>query len=114
MINGRSLALAYAAIEEKDWSAAAQHAQAALQAGHRAALPLLAVIKYSQSDFAGALQALEEARQAGEIGADGISRLIRTCWRATFGVGGSCCAIAATRTCLARRSTMCRAGEVNH
>lgn len=76
-MNGRSLALAYAAIEGKDWPAAAEHAQAALHEGHRSALQLLAVIKYSQSDFAGALQAFEEARQAGEIGADGLSRLIR-------------------------------------
>jgi hypothetical protein len=76
-MSAREMALAYAAVEGKDWRRAGEHADRALQGGHRAALQLLAVIRYQEGNFAAALSLLEEARHAGELTADGAARLIR-------------------------------------
>jgi hypothetical protein len=73
----RALALAYAAVEAKDWPAAAHYCNVALQNRDRLALELLAVVKYKQADFKNALELLEEARYADEISAEGAARLIR-------------------------------------
>ncbi|MGE0863603.1 MAG: tetratricopeptide repeat protein [Vicinamibacterales bacterium] len=76
-MSDRLLALAYAAVEGRDYPAARRHIEAALAAGDRRPLELLAVVHYLQSDFAGALARFEEARREGASTADGLGRLIR-------------------------------------
>jgi len=73
----RRATLAYAAVENQDWHAAAMHAEAAWQGGYRPASQLLAMIRHKQRDFAGAVEAIERALRDNELGADGAARLIR-------------------------------------
>jgi hypothetical protein len=76
-MSARLLALAYAAVEGRDFPAARRHIEAAFATGNRGPLELLAVVHYMEGDFTGALKCLEEARREGISTADGLSRLIR-------------------------------------
>lgn len=76
-MNSRDLALAYAAVEGKQWEAAARYCRNAIESGDRVAVQLLAVIRYKQSDFGAAIELLEAAKDAGELTSDGAARLVR-------------------------------------
>lgn len=76
-MSDRLLALAYAAIEGRDYASAHRHIEAALSAGDRRPQELQAVAHYMQSNFAGALACLEAARRDGASTGDGLARLVR-------------------------------------
>jgi hypothetical protein len=61
----RSAVLAQAAIDSRDWDAAAHHAETALAGGYEPARALLAAIAYNRGDYAGAIRILEGLPSAG-------------------------------------------------
>jgi hypothetical protein len=76
-VSDRLLALAYAAIEGRDYASAHRHIESALGAGDHRAQELQAVAYYMLGDFAKALACLEAARRADASTPDGLARLIR-------------------------------------
>ena len=75
----RSAALAYAAIESKDWEGAAEHVEAALRGGFAPALQLRAFVEYKRRNYPAALKTLEETFEAaqGAVGEMGLAMLVR-------------------------------------
>lgn len=76
-MSDRNLALAYAAIESRNWASAGEYAGRAMADGSRPARELLALVRYRESRFPLAIDLLEQARSSGEMTADGAARLIR-------------------------------------
>jgi hypothetical protein len=65
-MSGRTMALALAAVEDRNWQAVADLAAEAVGEGYRPALELVAMAAYKRRDYAAAIAALEALKDAGE------------------------------------------------
>jgi hypothetical protein len=74
-VTGRNTALAFAAMEDRNWKAASDYAKAAIEQGFKPGLEILAIAAWRSGDLRAALDALEAMEDRGETATAMLARL---------------------------------------